>query len=244
MGTGVGAVADAADHRVAPLGGADVSYLKGGVAVGLRCGPYVEPQRVRIPAAVPPPAVALLGAGHAQHPSPQHGHERRSQADVQTVPQLKLQAGGYVWPVEGLDHLAGGPRHRYERQEARGEEQAATDAGHATLRGAQTLQADCALHPQDGQSNGEDGQHQRDDHERPGGLHVGGQGQHGVVGLALEGAGALVHALHPQAPHVGHRRHDVGADVGRDLPVGQHGGHHRSQQPEQTQEESHQLQSC
>ena len=121
--TGVGAV-------VCPLlGRFKPPRLQCGVAVQLRgrlhpAAGHGAPYRIRMPSSVPSPvtSVLLVAARHTQHRPPPHGDERRGQDHVQTLSQLKLHAGGYVGSVEGLDHLVRGPRHRYERQEAGGEE--------------------------------------------------------------------------------------------------------------------------
>ena len=72
-------------------------------------------------------------------------------------------------------------------------------------------------------------------------LQVSRQSQHGAVHLALIDASAVPHTLHPQPLHVGGGRDDVGAQVGRAPPVGQHCGHQSPHKAQHSQEEAQDL---
>lgn len=72
-------------------------------------------------------------------------------------------------------------------------------------------------------------------------LQVRWERQLGSVQLTLVDARAAPHTLHPQAPHDGGGCDHVGADWGRDAPVGEQGCEYGSCKTPQSEEEAEQL---
>lgn len=232
-----------------PAGGAGVSgaslLLQQGWGVEGHAvrGPPGRPCVVRIAAPSPggPSAPGGVTAGEAEQDASQQGHDGGRQARVEALAQLVLVHRRQTGLVEGLHHLVGDPGDGNEAQEAGQEEAAAGRPSHLGLAGG-AVQADGTLHAQVGGDAAEDGQHVGGDHHGAGCLQVGGQRQDGVVGVALEGAGALEDALHPQALLLLHCRHDAVDGEGRGLPVGQQRDHQSGQHAQNAQDEAQELQ--
>lgn len=157
----------------------------------------------------------------------------------------------HIGIVEILDDGVGGPGDGNQHTEAGEDEENPACERDARLGPAVVPGAGGALHAAAGHGAGEPSHKDGQTHEGPGRLDVGGQGQHGVVRLALHVARGLVDAVHPDALPLDLRGQDVAADKGRDLPLrqGRDGdGHdpagHRAREADQLHASVHHDDKC